>query len=198
MNHYSNEYFSKLDKRKRANVLNCLHGYKSPILVGTKNDIENLALFSNVFHLGADPHLIGLISRPNSVERHTIENIKKNKHFTLNYITKKMIPSAHQTSARYERCESEFKECNFKTFYSELCTAPYLFDSNLKLGLKLKEIKNIELNNTDLIIGEVFEVFCRDEILEFELKDQSSVCVNGLDRYYEVLPIVRLNYAKKV
>lgn len=194
MNHYKKSYFSKLPKRINANILNCLHGYKSPLLIGTKGEVENLAIFSNVFHLGASPHLIGMISRPDSVNRDTLKNIKSTKFFTINFIDEENLRNSHQTSARY--CESEFKKCDFTALYSDDCKAPYVKESKLRLGLDLKEIIDISINNTHLIIGEVFEVFSKVNIENLDLSRVSNIAVNGLDRYFKTSPHVRLSYAK--
>ncbi len=194
MNHYEKEYFSKMDSRLRANILNCLHGYKSPLLIGTKGKEENLAMFSNVFHLGARPHLIGMISRPDSVERDTLNNIKETKHFSINYIDANILKNAHHTSARFE--SSEFKECNLLPIYSAQCLAPYVKESKLRLGLELKEIQDISINNTHLIIGEVFEIFSQVDIEKLNLSQVSNIAVNGLDRYFQTDSHVRLSYAK--
>ena len=97
-----------LDQRYRSNLINCLSGFKSVNLVGTK-DTEgntNLAIMSQIFHLGADPALMGLIIRPASVSRHTYENILETGFYTFNHIIPGMVKSAHQTSARYEKAES--------------------------------------------------------------------------------------------
>ncbi len=194
---YSKNDFSKLEKRDKANLFNCFHGFKSPVLIGTKNSegVENLAIFSNIFHIGANPHFIGFISRPDSVDRHTLENIRKQKFYTLNFLNIDQIKNAHQTSARYEKNQSEFTECSFDSYYT-LLPAPYVLDSNFKLGLELKEVIDIKLNGTHLIVGECLEVISSKDIESFGLHDVSNVAVNGLDRYYKVDPIVRFSYAK--
>lgn len=50
--------------------------------MGTVNKIghTNLAIFNSVIHIGANPPLMGFISRPNSGERHTLENIQETKY----------------------------------------------------------------------------------------------------------------------
>jgi flavin reductase (DIM6/NTAB) family NADH-FMN oxidoreductase RutF len=69
---------STLLKQQRTNLINGLSGFKSALLIGTTNakGQQNLAIFSNVVHIGANPPLMGLIHRPVSVEKHTYENIK--------------------------------------------------------------------------------------------------------------------------
>ena len=79
-----------LDKRYRANLINSLSGFKSANLLGTKDATgqENLAIISSAVHIGADPATMGVIFRPNTVPRHTYENILETKEFTVNHIAK--------------------------------------------------------------------------------------------------------------
>ena len=101
-----------LPSRYRANLINGITGYKPALLVGTASaeGASNLAVFSNVFHVGASPPVLGLIvrPRPEGTERHTLDNILSNGAFSLNHITDRLLPQAHQTSARYPRDQSEF------------------------------------------------------------------------------------------
>ena len=142
------EDIESMDKRRRATFINCLSGFKSPFWVGSKSSegFENLAIFSSIFHLGANPPLIGMISRPNSVPRHTLENIIENGSYSLNLINESFLENAHQTSARYDRQVSEFEACGFESCYQEGFVAPYLENSKLSLFLEAKEIKELEIN----------------------------------------------------
>ena len=78
--HLSRADIDDLDSRRRANLINSVTGIKPANLIGTKSDarIENLAIFSSVLHLGSNPPLIGMITRPvGEVPRHTYQNIKE-------------------------------------------------------------------------------------------------------------------------
>jgi flavin reductase (DIM6/NTAB) family NADH-FMN oxidoreductase RutF len=70
------------EKQDRTNLVNGLSGYKSAHLIGTTNKKgeTNLAIFSSVVHIGANPALMGFIQRPASEERHTYENILEIYH----------------------------------------------------------------------------------------------------------------------
>ena len=61
---FNSEDLMALEKHKRAHFINSLGGFKSVSLVGTsdKEGNSNLAVFSSIFHIGANPPLIGLIS----------------------------------------------------------------------------------------------------------------------------------------
>ncbi|MCS7053720.1 MAG: flavin reductase, partial [Ignavibacterium sp.] len=75
------------ERRYRINFVNSLSGFKSANLIGTisKSGITNLAIFSSVIHVGANPPLIGILFRPLSVPRHTYNNIKETGCFTINH-----------------------------------------------------------------------------------------------------------------
>lgn len=110
----------QLDKEVRTNLINSLSGFKSANLIGTRNleNQLNLAIFSSVCHIGANPALMGFIHRPTSVERHTFENIVATEEFTINAISSSFIEQAHQTAARYKRSESEFEKVGLHPFFS--------------------------------------------------------------------------------
>ena len=192
-----------MDKRFRTTFINCLSGYKSPFLVGTKScdGDENLAIFSSVFHLGANPALIGMISRPNSVPRHTLENIKATGLYSLNLVDESFLDKAHQTSARYDREVSEFNSCGIDSAYEEGFSAPFVKCSEMTLLMKHRQIIELEINATLLVIGEIYKVILKNEcslkadgFLDFS--EMSAVASVGLDAYSCPKGFVRKAYAK--
>jgi hypothetical protein len=52
--------------------------------------------------------LIGLVSRPDLVDRHTLSNILDTRSYTINHIHSGILEKAHHCSARYPRGISEF------------------------------------------------------------------------------------------
>ena len=90
-----------LEQRYRAAFVNSLSGFKSVALIGTKdaNGQTNLAIFNSFVHIGANPPYIGFISRPDSVDRHTLSNIMETGYYTINHINESIFRQAHQTSA---------------------------------------------------------------------------------------------------
>lgn len=193
---------SQLDKRYRVQLINSLTGFKSANLIGTANEQgeTNLALFSSAVHIGADPALVGLISRPDSVPRDTITNIRNTGVFTINHVNEAIHQAAHQCSARYAPGQSEFIDTGLTAQYTQALTAPYVQESQVKMGLKLAEILPIELNGTYLIIGEVIEIIAPkaaildDGTISPELA--GSVAVGGLNHYYKTELISSQPYAK--
>ena len=193
---------SNLDKNFRRNFVNQLPGHKPANLIGTINadGKTNLAIFASVHHLGANPPLMGFNMRPVSVERHTFENIIQEECFTINHVTTEIYEQAHQTAARYPRKQSEFEATGLHEFYGHAIEAPFVAESPVKIGLKLKEVHDISANNTKLIIGEVVEIILNENILDekgnLDFHHLNLVTVTGLDTYHSSKYLKRLPYAK--
>lgn len=191
-----------MEQRFRTQFINSITGFKSLNLVGTinKHGMTNLAVFSQVVHLGANPSLIGIIVRPDSVPRHTLANIAETGCFTLNHVLESFIRQAHQTSARYPEEVSEFTATGLNPLFSEVIEAPYVAESNIRIGLQWRETIPIPLNGTLLVIGEVVEVFLPGDCLGadgyVDLNEAGTITVAGLDAYHRTEKIVRLPYAK--
>lgn len=196
------EEFSKYPKHFKANFINSLSGFKSLNLIGSINTKkqENLAIINSVVHLGADPALIGFISRPDSVRKDTLENIREIKDFTINNINEKMIRRAHQTSARYEKDESEFDYCDINKEYLNGFSAPFVQESQLKIAVRYLTEKRVEINNTILVIAEiVFIDLAKDCVLDdgvIAIEELGSLCGSSLNGYHRTELIERLSYAK--
>lgn len=202
------KYFTKndldtLNQRKRANLLNSISGYKSANLIGTisESGVSNLAIFSSVVHIGANPPLLGFILRPiDEVPRHTYLNIKKTGVYTINHVHENFIAKAHWTSAKFERNESEFEKCKLNAEFIEGFAAPFVKESEIKIGLKFVEEIPIKLNNTILIIGEIEHIILPENALlengNVDLNAVSGVAISGLDTYHKVAKIGTFPYAR--
>ncbi|MDD7984572.1 flavin reductase [Lentisphaera marina] len=196
------EHIEKMDKRQRTCLVNCLSGYKSPMLIGTqsKSGQDNLALFSSIFHLGANPPLIGMISRPHTVVRDTLENIIETGEYTINLVDESFYKSAHQCSARYPQDESEFLGAGIEAEYKPGFLAPFVLQSSLKIAMEMKEIQHLEINKTELIIGQVKFVEIDDEIFGddgfVDIAKAGAMASLGLDSYHPVDLGERQAYAK--
>jgi flavin reductase (DIM6/NTAB) family NADH-FMN oxidoreductase RutF len=202
MKYISHKDLTKMTSRYRAQMINSLSGFKSANLVGTCNgdQLNNLAIFSSVIHLGSSPALVGFITRPNSVERHTLENIKHTKCYTINQVNESFWREAHQTSARYEANECEFIKTGLTAEYIDKITAPFVKESRVKYALTLKEIMPIELNGTLLVIGEITDIFCAEHAIKadgyLDLEALNTVAITGLDSYHTSRRLSRVSYAK--
>jgi flavin reductase (DIM6/NTAB) family NADH-FMN oxidoreductase RutF len=192
----------EMDARFRVNFVNSLNGFKSGNLIATQNaeGQPNLAIFSSVVHLGSNPPLLGYIQRPDSVSRHTFENIQSTEKFTINAIHSEMISQAHQTSARYPAEVSEFSAVGLTPEYLPGFETPFVKESNLKMALKLKEIIPIPSNNTLLVIGEIEAVFFPEYALHSDgfvnHAELNSIAIGGLDAYFKTEKLARFSYAK--
>lgn len=200
--HLSLEDINRLNKRSRANLINSVSGIKSANLIGTI-DAEgrtNLSIVSSVVHLGSHPPLIGYIQRPRGVERHTYENILATQQYTLNAIHSEIIRPAHQTSARYAREQSEFEQTGFTEEWLNGFSAPFVKEAYVKMAMKLIEIIPIPSNDTELVIGEIQNLYFPSNIYKPDghvaIYDANTVGISGLDTYLKTEKITRLSYAQ--
>ncbi len=202
MNHYTIADIKSWERFYRGNFINSLSGFKSVSLIGTCNEAgqPNLAIFSNIMHLGADPALIGFINRPIEAAPHTITNIKATGQYTINHIQQSFVKQAHQTSAKYLSTQNEFEETNLTAVFKNGCIAPFVAESNIQYALEVVEIVPIKHNNTFLVIGSIKDVYLPAAIVEpdgFVAIDKAgSMASLGIDSYYTCKPFVRYDYAK--
>jgi flavin reductase (DIM6/NTAB) family NADH-FMN oxidoreductase RutF len=202
MTHFNLSTIGKMERFYRANFINCLTGYKSPVLIGTvnQNGEKNLAIFNNLVHLGADPALIGFVNRPREAAPHTLANIEKTGVYTINHIRADYIQQAHQTSAKYPEGVSEFEMTGLTNEILGNCSAPFVRESPVKYSLQLKDIIPISFNNTFFVIGAITDVYFNIESLEddgcLNLQRENIVASLGINGYYAVNQIVKLPYAK--
>lgn len=188
---FSREDILQMPKVPRLNMINALSGFKSASLIGTLDGSgqENLAIFNSVIHVGSNPPLLGLLIRPLTVPRHTYQNIKETGWFTVNHIRKEFYKKAHHTSGKFRKDISEFDACDFEPVYSELCLAPYVKESVIRIGLSYEEETEIKANGTILLIGAVRELTVPSETIKddgfIDLEMAGSLTISGLDSYHE-------------
>lgn len=196
------EDLSHLEQRYRATFINSLGGFKPVLLIGTKNNegVENLAIFSSFFHLGANPPLIGFVVRPDVSRRHTLENIESSGFFTMNQILSDFVEAAHHTSARYPSENSEFEKTGLTPEYVDDFYAPSVAESKVKWGCRFVERMDIPHNGTSIVIGEIQWISFPDEIQEedgfLNLEKIDTITCSGLDSYHSTRKLTRLPYAK--
>jgi flavin reductase (DIM6/NTAB) family NADH-FMN oxidoreductase RutF len=193
---------AQFEQRYRTVFVNSLAGFRQAVLVGTKSrdNNSNLAIFNSLIHLGANPALLGLINRPDSVQRDTLQNIIETEEYTLNYIRSNVYEKAHQTSARYDKGISEFEKAGFEELYQPFCFAPFVKDAVVSIAMKLEEIIPIKINGTVMIVGSIKQVSIASEMIEADgfvaLSNEDVLISQGLDAYFVSSPIGRLPYAK--
>jgi flavin reductase (DIM6/NTAB) family NADH-FMN oxidoreductase RutF len=200
--HFTSEALIDLEKHERAHLINSLGGFKSLALVGTSDSKgnTNLAVFSSVFHVGANPPLIGMIFRPSPPERNTYSNIIETGFYTINHVNETIYKQAHQTSARYDKEISEFEITGLTPEYKDAFFAPYVAESNIQLGIEFKEKIDLTINNTTLIIGEIKHIYIPENCLSkdgfVDIEKANTVTCSGLDSYHKTVQLDRLSYAK--
>lgn len=192
----------EMDKRYRATFINSLPGYKCLNMVGTINNdgITNLALFNSVFHVGANPPLLGMVFRPDTPDHDTLDNIIDTGQYTLNNVLPAWYGRAHQTSASFPSGVSEFLPCGFIKYYIDQFKPPFVEQSTVKIGLELRDCVDIAINNTKIVIGEVIFVIIDNALMEpdgyVDHIKAKTVTVAGLDSYFTTNALSRLTYAK--
>ena len=191
-----------MDQRFRTQLINSMPGVKALNLVGTRDadGQENLAIFNSIFHVGANPPYLGMVIRPDSVDRHTWQNIQATGSYTLNAVGSDFYAKAHQTSARYDNQTSEFDAVGLNPEYRDGVIAPFVAESAIKIGLELQEFKRVECNGTLVVIGKVVYVEINQALItedgSVDLVKAQSVGSIGLDGYVDLSWIDRLSYAK--
>ncbi len=201
MKHFTIEDIQGWDRHYRANFVNSLSGFKSVSLIATQDEkgVDNLALFSNIVHLGADPALIGFINRPREAAPHTISNIERTKLYTINHVSTDLVKRAHQTSAKYPEGVSEFEAVGIEKWHREEFPVPFVKDSPVQYALELSEVIPLE-NRTFLVVGALMHAYVSKIALGedgfIDLSKSGSMTSLGLDAYYTTVPHARYSYAK--
>ena len=191
-----------MERFYRANFMNCLTGFKSPVLIGTVNakGEENLAIFNNLVHLGANPALIGFVNRPREAAPHTLSNIEATGIYTINHISEHFFRQAHQTSAKYPEGVSEFEQTGLTAERLGDCIAPFVKESPVKISMQLKEIIPIQFNNTYFVIGAITDIYLDASLIEedgcLDLQKAHIISSLGTNGYYSVSRIEKLGYAR--
>jgi flavin reductase (DIM6/NTAB) family NADH-FMN oxidoreductase RutF len=203
MKHFSIKEIQSWDRYYRGNFINCLSGFKSATLVGTINEQSqpNLAIFSNIVHIGADPALIGFINRPKAAAPHTLQNIEATGWYSMNHINPSIIASAHQSSAKYDADINEFEATGLTTTYHNNLLIPFVAESHIQYAMELVNIVPIPQNGTFLVIGAVKEVWIHQEHIVqpdgyLDIEQAGSICSLGIDGYYTCKLTNRYAYAK--
>ena len=192
----------EMEKIYRLNLVNSCTGYKSANLIATrsKSGNNNVAVFSSVTHIGSNPAMLGFVTRPLSVARNTYNNIRDTEYFTVNHIKDKMIEQAHQTAAKYDEEISEFNKTGLDEEYLDGFHAPYVKQSEVKLGCKYVNEYHIKENDTVLVVASIEHIYY-DEGIQMpdgwlRLDDAGTVAVNGLDGYSLPSLLDRFHYAR--
>ncbi|MEY3376560.1 MAG: hypothetical protein RL463_870 [Bacteroidota bacterium] len=201
MKHYTIAEIQGWSRIYRANFVNSLSGFKPVSLIASVNKAgqPNLAIFSNIVHLGADPALIGFINRPKEAAPHTIRNIEESGFYTINHILPAFVEKAHQTSAKYADEVNEFDAVGLTAVHKDGFSVPYVAESHVQMALSLSEIIPLS-NGTYLVVGSLEHAYVNEQAVAsdgfIELSKEGSIVSAGLDAYYTTTPLQRFSYAK--
>jgi flavin reductase (DIM6/NTAB) family NADH-FMN oxidoreductase RutF len=191
-----------MDKVPRLKLINSISGFKSANFIGTtaKNSNENLAIFNSVVHVGSNPPLLGFITRPETVPRHTYQNIKETGCYTINHIHSGIYEKAHQTSGKYREDLSEFDQVGLTPHYSENLAAPYVNEAHIQMGMKLVEEHFIEANGTVFLIGAIEGILLHDDYRTedgaLDLEQAETVAISGISSYHSTQRLDKLEYVR--
>ncbi|MDN3619567.1 flavin reductase family protein [Polaribacter undariae] len=199
---YNKQDIEGFDRVTKLKIMNSVTGIKPANLIGTINNKgqSNLAIFSSIVHLGSSPALLGFITRPQTAEvGHTIANIQENEVYTINHIHQDFIKNAHYTSGKFDVDTSEFKRCNLTEEYIEDFKAPFVKESNFKIGMRFVEAIDIKHNETKLIIGEIEKLIFPDDAMvdgDIDLEATESIGISGLNSYYSLKKVAKHPYVR--
>ncbi|MFT5904582.1 MAG: flavin reductase (DIM6/NTAB) family NADH-FMN oxidoreductase RutF [Cryomorphaceae bacterium] len=191
-----------MEKLHRVQLATSLPGAKPICLVGTKSlaGVTNLAPFSSITHFGSSPMLIGMVTRPDTVDRNTLRNILDTESWTLNHVHREILEKAHQCSARYPAETSEFSAVGINEHFHPNITAPFVKESRVRYALGLEDIVDIKANNTKLIIGRVQLIEIPEAALHgdggINLIESGSLASTALDTYFSISKVAQMKYAK--
>ncbi len=191
-----------MEQLKKVQLATSLPGVKPICLVGTKSltGTTNLAPFSSITHLGSNPMLIGMVTRPDTVDRHTLRNILNIESWTLNHVHREILEQAHQCSARYPSETSEFTAVGLSEEFHPEILAPFVRQSRVKYALSLEDIVDIKANNTKLVIGRVQLIITPESSLQadggIDLIETETLASTALDTYFSISKVAQLPYAK--
>lgn len=199
----TNDEILSMPRLRRLNIINSVSGIKPANLIGTISDegVTNLAVFSSIVHIGSNPPLLAFIMRPSKeVRRHTYENILANGYYTINHIHESFIQKAHYTAAKFPPEVSEFEKCELQEEYLHDFKAPFVAESQLKMGMKHVESIPIPINGTVMVIGEIQELILPKESMNEEghinLSSINDVGISGLNTYYSLTKMEEFPFAR--
>lgn len=191
-----------LDRKFRLNLINSITGIKPANLVGSRSklNIDNVAIFSSLVHLGSNPAHLGLVFRPQLKNRKdTYSNIIETGYYTINQISEDFIKKAHYTSAKLPKNQSEFDIMKLQREYKDNFWAPFVACSFMKIGMKFIEAISLP-NGCIFIVGEIILAQVPDESVndkgQIDLSNFNAVGVGGLNSYYRLKKIADYPYVR--
>ena len=117
------------------------------------------------------------------VPRHTYENILQSGQYTINHVHRSFTKNAHYTSAKLDKDNSEFEKCGLTEEYLAEFEAPFVKESQLKIGMQFLQAIDIHLNDTLLMIGEIIHLVIPEQTIgenqDLDLSITETVGISG-------------------
>jgi flavin reductase (DIM6/NTAB) family NADH-FMN oxidoreductase RutF len=192
----------RMEQRYRTTFVNSLSGFHPVVLVGSRSAAgkSHLATFNSLVHIGANPPLFGLISRPDTVKKQTLTNIRETGVYSINFLSTEHIGSIHQTAARFDDAADKFRETGLTECTLPESTLPFVKEASVKIAMRCENIIPIPANGTWLIVGAIEAVEIRSEIIApdgfVRLHDEKIAACAGLDAYFSTTLLNRFAYPK--
>ena len=195
--------FGSLDRHYRANLINSAVGIKQASLIATFDDrnLSNLALFSSAVHLGSNPPLVAVFSRPETDSpKQTLNNIISNSFYTINHVNSSILQRAHGCSFKFSPAESEFTECKLTEETVNGFKAPFVAESKVSIAVRYLRHFTIDENGVVMILGEMKSLLIKKDVIqdngEIDFDQSRSVGVAGNNTYYDLQKLASLRYFK--
>lgn len=191
-----------MEQRYRTTFVNSLSGFHPVVLVGSRSAAgkSHLATFNSLVHIGANPPLFGLISRPDTVKKHTLENIRSTGVYSINFLSTEHIAAIHRAAARFDEDADKFRKTGLTECTLPGSNLPYVGEAAIKIGMRCENIIPIPANGTWLIVGSIEAVEIRSEIIASDgfvrLHEEKIAACAGLDAYFSTTLLNRFAYPK--
>jgi len=156
----------------------------------SETGILNAAPFSYFNVISSDPPLVSVsVERKLGEQKHTAQNIEKQKQFVIHIVDQDNVSKVNQASANLLANESEVDFANLTRVASEKVAVPGIEEAKVRLECVLNRVVDLsdQGNGCDLIIGEVVQMHVA-----------KSVYDSGKINISELKPVSRLagaNYA---
>lgn len=197
---FSSEEIKSLDRAYRRDFINRITGAKLAWILGSFHPEfgENLALFSSIVHVGANPPLVGIVFRPSMGKLHSLRNINETKLFSLNSLPLKFRKEIHSSSANGSEELDDFDSIGLQREIDSSHPIPLVKEASIRMLLEPVELAPIRTNSNHFLVSEIKKVEINVAFLDSnELPiPEGLTYVSGLDLYCKVESIQSMPYAR--
>ncbi len=191
----------QMPRESRRTLINRISGAKLAWLLGSFSPLHgpNLAVFSQVVHIGANPPLLGVFFRPEAGnQRHSYHNILETGLFSLNALHENHAENIHRCSANFPVGVSEFDASGLTLETHDQSPLPFVGEALWQLAMEPVEWSLIQSNKVQLLVAKILEIRLINAPLDDNLmplpNELAHVC--GTDLYTSARAFKRLPHAK--